>query len=57
MSLLSLFETVHEKGNTVLITWKYEKGDELIYELGEDIKSISKVPIMLVEIPENTSSN
>jgi hypothetical protein len=50
MSILSLFESVHERGNEVLITWKYEKGDDLIYELGEDIKAISKVPVNLVEV-------
>jgi hypothetical protein len=52
-SLLTLFEILeklYNNGNNVIINWNYIKGDLEMLELGEDIKSLVKVPFMLQEL-------
>ena len=52
-SLLTIFETLEElytNGHDVIVNWYFVKGDLEMLTLGEDFKSILKLPFMLEEV-------
>jgi hypothetical protein len=49
MTVFTLFESVYENGNNILVHWNFEAGDDLMYELGNDFKSILRLPFVLDE--------
>jgi hypothetical protein len=50
LTILTLFEQLIQKGFEVKVTWKFEKGDELISDLGHDLEAVVKVPIHIIEM-------
>jgi hypothetical protein len=50
MTILEIFENLYAKGKNVIVNWYYIKGDMEMLTLGEDFKSLIKVPFMLKEI-------
>jgi hypothetical protein len=49
MTVFTLFEKVYENGNNVNIHWYYETGDDLMADLGNDFKSLFRMPFTLHE--------
>jgi len=49
MTVFTLFEKVYENGNNVTINWYYETGDDLMFDLGTDFKSLFRMPFTLIE--------
>jgi hypothetical protein len=49
MTIFTLFEKVYENGNNININWYYEIGDDLMLELGNDFKSVLRLPFILHE--------
>jgi hypothetical protein len=49
MTVFTLLEKIYENGNTVQINWYYEKGDELMFDLGNDFKTVLSLPFQLRE--------
>jgi hypothetical protein len=49
MTVFTLFEKVYENGNNVTIHWYYETGDDLMADLGNDFKSLFRMPFTLHE--------
>jgi hypothetical protein len=49
MTVFTLFEKVYENGNNVNINWYYETGDDLMADLGNDFKSLFRMPFTLHE--------
>jgi hypothetical protein len=50
MIIMEIFEKLYADGRNVIINWNYVKGDLEMLALGEDFKSLIKVPIMLKEM-------
>lgn len=50
MSIFEILEKIYLIGNNVIIIWNYIKGDQEMLELGEDFKSLVKLPFMLQEV-------
>ncbi len=51
-SLLTIFvllEKIFENGFAVKVTWYYETGDELMMDLGNDFKSLLRLPFIVEE--------
>jgi hypothetical protein len=44
MNVFTLLERIYENGHNIIIYWYYENGDEIISELGNDFKSILRLP-------------
>jgi hypothetical protein len=51
-NMLTILERSYLKGFTYNIIWHYDEDDEAILDLGNDLKSIIKVPITLSGIEE-----
>ena len=49
MTAFTLFEKIFENGNNVTINWYYEEGDELMLDLGNDFKSLLRIPLSIIE--------
>lgn len=49
MTVFTLIEKIYENGNNVNVHWFYEKGDELMAELGNDFKAILRMPFSIQE--------
>lgn len=49
MTVFTLFEKVYEEGNNVNINWYYESGDDLMADLGNDFKSLFRIPFIIHE--------
>jgi predicted permease len=49
MTVFTLFEKVYENGSNVNINWYYETGDDLMADLGNDFKSLFRMPFILHE--------
>jgi hypothetical protein len=49
-------EKVHHLGHPVKVRWFYDQEDEDMYESGEDFKEIIRLPIELIEVREEESS-
>lgn len=52
-SLLTIFEALEElytSGHDVIVNWYFVKGDSEMQTLGEDFKSILKLPFMINEV-------
>jgi len=45
--LLSHFEDIYSEHHDVIINWRYDKQDEIIYEQGKDFMELIKVPFHL----------
>lgn len=52
MTAFTLFEKIFENGNNVTINWYYEEGDELMLDLGNDFKSLLRIPLSIIEKEE-----
>ena len=51
-NMLSIIERSYLQGVSYEITWHYDEDDEAILDLGNDLKSIMKIPITLSGIDE-----
>ncbi len=49
IELVFILEDIHQSGKPVNIKWFYKKGDLLLHENGEEIKSVVELPFELVE--------
>ena len=47
---LNHLETYLDEGGTIKITWKYDKGDESIKEIGEVLKAQLKIPFTIIAV-------
>jgi len=43
--LFRKLEEVHKKGKQVSIVWRYEEDDESIYTLGQDLETLTTIPM------------
>ncbi len=50
MTIFEALESLYAKGNDVIVNWYFVKGDLEIQTLGEDFKSILKLPFILEEV-------
>lgn len=50
INIITLFEKVFESGHNVKINWFYERGDDLMAELGTDVKNLTRIPFNLIEV-------
>jgi hypothetical protein len=46
---LYMLESLHNNGKRVSIIWKFEPGDDLIRDKGNEIKSLLKIPFEVVQ--------
>ena len=53
LDLFKKLETIHKKGNEVVINWCYEEDDEDMQEAGEDYQAIIQVPFKMQMISGN----
>ena len=51
-NLLSILEKSYLQGNSFSINWNYDEDDEAMHDLGNDLKSIIKIPLNLISIDE-----
>ena len=49
MTIFTLLEKIFENGNNIRVYWYYEPGDEFMMDLGNDFKSILRMPIVVEE--------
>jgi hypothetical protein len=49
MTAFTLFEKIFENGNNIAINWYYESGDDLMLDLGNDFKSLLRIPFSILE--------
>ena len=49
MTVFTLLEKIYENGNNVNVNWYFENGDELMSELGNDFKTILRLPFSVNE--------
>jgi hypothetical protein len=49
MAIFTLFEHIYENGHNVSINWFFESGDELMHDLGNDFKTVLRIPFDLHE--------
>ena len=47
-NILSVFEGSYLQGNNYNISWYYDIDDESIHDLGNDLKSIIKIPFQVI---------
>lgn len=50
MLVFELFQKLYSLGNDVSINWYYMKGDDEMIALGEDLKSLWKIPFEIKEV-------
>jgi hypothetical protein len=50
-NILKLFEKSHTIHSVIVINWFYEEDDESIFDLGQDLKSIVRIPFQMIPIP------
>jgi hypothetical protein len=50
MTVFELFENFYGEGHDVKTTWYFAPGDQEIYELGSDFKSLIKIPFEIKEL-------
>ena len=51
-NILKLFEQSFLIGKDMTIEWHYETDDESIFDLGQDLQSMIKIPFEFIEVPE-----
>jgi hypothetical protein len=49
MTIFTLLEKIYESGYNININWHYEFGDDLMHDLGNDFKSLLRIPFVLIE--------
>ena len=49
MTIFTLLEKIYEGGNNITINWYYEFGDDLMHDLGNDFKSLLRIPFAIIE--------
>jgi hypothetical protein len=49
-NILKLFEKSHTIHSVIVINWYYEEDDESIFDLGQDLKSIVRIPFQMIPI-------
>jgi len=49
MTIFVLLEKIYENGNSVRVNWYYESGDELMLDLGNDFKTLLRIPFVVEE--------
>jgi hypothetical protein len=50
MSILEILEELYSKGYNVIVNWYYVQGDMEMLTLGEDFKSLLKLPFNLKDV-------
>ena len=53
-NILKLFEQAYLNGIDMAIEWQYETDDESIFDLGQDLQSMIKIPFQFIEVPEDS---
>jgi len=48
--MIHLLEKCHTNGGNIKINWYFEKDDDSIKDLGNDLKKLLNVPIKLIEV-------
>lgn len=48
LDIFKKLETLHKKGNEVVVQWFYEEDDEDMQEAGEDYQAIIQIPFKLL---------
>ena len=51
-NMLTILEKSYLEGNSYSINWNYDEDDEAMHDLGNDLKSIIKIPLILISIDE-----
>jgi len=51
-NILKLFEQAFLQNTNMEIEWNYEADDESIFDLGQDLQSMIKIPFQFIEIPQ-----
>ena len=51
-NILTVFEKSYLVGNNYQIIWSYDEDDEAMLDLGNDLKSILKIPITIIRMEE-----
>ena len=52
LDIFKKLESIHKKGNEILINWFYEQDDEDMQEAGEDYQAIIQIPFKMQMIAE-----
>lgn len=50
VEILVVFESLMEKGKTVIVKWYYHDNDEIMQEKGEEIQSVVYLPFEIIKI-------
>jgi hypothetical protein len=50
-NILKIFEQSYKGGHDMEVEWYYETDDESIFDLGQDLQSMIKIPFRFIEIP------
>jgi dimeric dUTPase (all-alpha-NTP-PPase superfamily) len=48
-NILTVFEKNYLEGNGYEVNWKYDEDDEAMLDLGHDLKSIIKIPMVIIK--------
>lgn len=51
LALIRQLADLHNKGHRVVITWRYEDGDENMRDAGIDYQAIVNMPFMIEQMP------
>ena len=49
MTVFTLLERIYDDGKSININWYYENGDDFMYQLGADYKSLLSIPFKIEE--------
>jgi hypothetical protein len=52
-NILKIFDQASINGTTIEVEWNYESDDESIFDLGQDLQSLMKIPFHFIEIRES----
>jgi len=52
LDVFKKLESIHKRGNQLMINWYYEQDDEDMLEAGEDYQAIINVPFKMIQIEE-----
>jgi hypothetical protein len=51
LTILRQLADMHKKGTQVIITWRYEEGDENMRDAGIDYQAIVSMPFLIEQMP------
>jgi hypothetical protein len=52
-NILKIFDQASTNGTAIEVEWNYESDDESIFDLGQDLQSLMKIPFRFIKIPES----